>query len=250
MGINWRELQARLLVVNMNSQDSGYSSSSSISGSAPESYTYDAELDHILEKYEIASKMEKHYLLYSEYSTDMNFRIGCGLSPARTFSSVITLAYVDAKISFSTYEWDSFIDILKNNSFINTPLPALYEEYKPETIRCGDYCTIRQIIFDDVKWLEVTKHGISFLLRIQDVLQIIQVDNCLISHRLTLLESLNFCEFYRNVIEIIRNFTQNNGHLSKFELLYTICDCSNSIMAVALREFIYFYKPKVVNDLD
>ena len=50
------------------------------------------KLDECLNNFEDAVKREKCYLLYSPYFANINFQVWCGLSPARSFSPIITLS--------------------------------------------------------------------------------------------------------------------------------------------------------------
>lgn len=240
-------------VYNM-SQDSGYNSEEAsdcdVTLSTVSSMGYSQELDRILEKYEMAAKDEHYYLLHSTFPAG-SYLVGCGLSPARTFSSAIMLYQENKpkKISFATFEWATFIDLLQHNTFFNEH--QCEDAYESVKFPCGDFCILTQLVFNDTKYLEVRKHGISFYLTYNDVLQILHIDRSLISHRLSMLDSLNFCVYYKNVLETVKTFVNDNTTLSKLELMYAICDVStDSMLTNALREYLFYYKINVINDLE
>ena len=74
---------------------------------------YYGDVDTYLEMVEQAAKAESYHLLTLSFQLS-TYMIQCGLSPARQFSPSIILKkpFHPAKISFSTYEWATFIDLL------------------------------------------------------------------------------------------------------------------------------------------
>lgn len=107
------------------------------------------------------------------------------------------------------------------------------------------------MVFDNTKFLQVSKHGVQFYLTIDDVSKILEADRSVVSYQVTLLEQLNFCDYYNSILNIIKTyFNDCKSDLIKLELLY-ICDLSTeSLLNLALREHIYFYKNKVLADLN
>lgn len=220
----------------------------------PSLESYNQEHDDCLKKFEIAAKMEKYYLLYSTYFVNINFQVGCGLSPARSFSSAITLSSLHnlSIISFSNHEWKRFIELSeqKVDDFFHDPsVTSDYVSYM-----CSDFTKVTQMSFEngDVKVLEVSKHGVNLYLCEEDILAIIDADSKLIKLQMTLVESLNFSLFYYNLINTINSITTTNIPNLKLELmqlLYGSCNNENVLLLRALSEYMYFYKDKVLNDI-
>ena len=127
------------------SEDSGYSSSGVLSedGSSRSSSSsmmgYYGDVNTYLDMIEQAAKAESYLLLTSSFQLS-TYMIQCGLSPARQFSPSIILKkpFHPAKISFSTYEWATFIDSLYKvqQDFFEAPLPCFIDEYDPAVTTC------------------------------------------------------------------------------------------------------------------
>lgn len=221
------------------SVSSGYGSSSSSDNN------YTAEVDKILKNYEFAAKSESVYLLSTQYSIS-GYEVKCGISPARSFTPAVILSqqFKFSKISFSTYEWQNFISIMTQQmNFFHTG-----DEFKPDSIPCGDYCTITPLNYDDCKVILVKKHGVEYYMDEEEVSSILEVNN-LIIQRISVLENLDFCQYYYNVLDFCKNITSEN--LSSLQILYAFCSITpNDMLNNALREFVYFYKLKAINDLN
>lgn len=234
------------------------SESESTVSSTFSSESYERELDRILEAYENAAMLEYNYLLYTKFLLG-TYEIGCGLSPARSFCPAITLSqcYKPIKLSFATFEWTTFIDLLceRMENFFNKPLSCCPDEYDPVIFPCGDFTKVTQLVYDGSKVLEVSRHDVSLLFTEEDVQQIIQVDTSLIKHRIYMLEQENFYSYYRSVTDLIKSWININDpayiSLNAIDLFYGFCDASNvSLLSNALREYIFFYKNNVLNDLN
>ena len=122
---------------------------------------YYGDVDTYLDMIEQAAKAESYLLLTSSFQLS-TYMIQCGLSPARQFSPSIILKkpFHPAKISFSTYEWATFIDSLYKvqQDFFEAPLPCFIDESDPAVTTCGDYITITKFVFDGVKMLYRPQH--------------------------------------------------------------------------------------------
>lgn len=218
---------------------------------------YDHDLNEILNKYEEAAQLENHYLLHSIFLAG-GFQIGCGISPARTFSPVIILTqpYKLYKISFGLYEWNTFTEMInqKLTSFFNEPLDQYPDEYDTVTFPCGDFCKITQVVYDSTKFLEVCKHNVNFYLAEEDAISILDVNTQLLSHRINMLTNLNFCEYYYYIIDLVKSYFKDNNnynYLNALKLLYGFCDGSgNSMLSNSLREYMYYYKNDVIKKLN
>lgn len=120
---------------------------------------------------------------------------------------------------------------------------------------CSDFTKVTQMSFEngDVKVLEVSKHGVNLYLCEEDILAIIDADAKLIKHQMVLLEGLNFSSFYYNLINIINSITTTNIpnylKLELMQLLYSSYNNGNIFLLRALSEYMYFYRDKVLNDI-
>ncbi|CAH1107069.1 unnamed protein product [Psylliodes chrysocephalus] len=244
----------------MYSQDSGYGSSSefdfSLQPSSPTpssgaSEKYGRELDSLLEKYEEAAKNEVHYLLYTQFLQG-SYQIGCGLSPARSFTPAVVIQKGQSeKISFSSYEWEQLITLLQDNNFFNE-IVDLPDEYDGIEFQCGDYCKVRQVIFEDTKFIIVSKHNIDFWLTEQDVMELVDLNRQLLTSYVLMLETVQFPQYYYKILNIIRSsFNDKNYTFSgAFHKMHVFKNLDSNLKNVALGQFIYFYKQKIVNDFE
>uniref|UniRef100_A0A6P7H124 Uncharacterized protein LOC114344790 isoform X1 n=1 Tax=Diabrotica virgifera virgifera TaxID=50390 RepID=A0A6P7H124_DIAVI len=231
----------------MASQDSGYESEETI--------IYDAELDRVLEKYEEAAKDEPYYLLEPTYPIGC-FHIKIGLSPARQFSPSIIL-YQHGKftrISLNTFEWTTLIEMFIQimEEFFIPPLPTCSDEYDPIEFECGDFCKLRQLVMENVKFLTIEKSVIEYYLCEDDVSQILRANIDLVSQRVSLLDKLQFFSYYRNVVYFIQqNCHKSNSLYSRLHALTAFCGIfPDTLLSQALNEYVWYYSNKVVNDLD
>lgn len=214
--------------------------------------SYNQRLDECLKNFEIAAKMEKYYLLYSTYWVNINFQVGCGLSPARSFSPVITLSRPNKSdiISFNSDEWNALIELSeqKIGEFFHNL--SVTSDYVP--FMCSDFVKVAQMTFEngDVKVLEVSKQNVNFYLCEEDVLALINANSNLIKPQLLLVEGVNFGPFYYNIIDAISSITTiPNLKLEFLQLLYGSCRDCNVLFLKALNEYIYFYRDNVLNDI-
>lgn len=208
---------------------------------------YNSNIDRVVNSYEEAVKNEIYYLLETTYQV-YRYNISCGISPARSFSPAVILRkhLKPGKISFNVYEWSVLIATLtqKIDDFFHEDLPTY-----PISFPCGEYCTIKQDVLQGSKVIFIHKHDESYYMVEEEVHQILKLNNDIISQRISLLGNLNLCEYYYSVI----NFCMNNANncLSPLQILYSFCCIvQNDLLNAALKEFIYFYKTRVVNDLE
>lgn len=216
---------------------------------------YMKAVDEIIEKYEEAARWEQNYLLNSAFPLNDYIQIQCGLSPARSFSAAIIMRnYVTgSKISFSTYEWHTLLDLLQRlkTDFFQAPIQGWPDEYDPVTHCCGDYATVTQLVYEDTKRLHITKYNIYIELFLFEVDELLKLDTCVLSHRISMLNSLEFCVYYYHVLAIISDWINSHKISLNFEeIINSFCDVSNdSILSNALREYLYFYKTNVLSDI-
>ncbi|XP_050509455.1 uncharacterized protein LOC126886517 [Diabrotica virgifera virgifera] len=211
----------------------------------PNNEDYNQELDRALENYEAAAKSEVFYLLATKYTLS-DYEVQCGISPARSFSPAVILSqqYKPTRISLSAYEWYSFISIITQQiiDFFQSP-----DDLMHPTFPCEEYCTVTPIVYDDCKFIIVKKHGVEYYMDEEEVKQIVELNISVISPRMQLLENLNFCEYYY-VLDFCKNTADS---LNPLQILYAFCSIiPDGMTNNALREFIYFYKIKVINDLN
>ncbi|CAH2009693.1 unnamed protein product [Acanthoscelides obtectus] len=220
------------------------------------SVNYDRELDAILERYEEAAKNEDHYLLYTQFPNG-SYQIGCGLSPARSFTpAVIVWNSSRLKLSFSSYEWEQLITQLNVVTVKETEEQEeeknLPDKYDPVEIECGDYCRIRRLIYDSTKILEITKHNISFYLSEMDVNALLEANNELLVPYMSMLETVEFPSYYYNALKIVRaSFNDQNYTFSDaIQKLYTFKLVGCTLQHIALGQHIFFYRHRIANDLE
>lgn len=221
----------------MSESDSSFSSEFS-------SDSYSAELDRVLEQYEEAAKNERYYLLqFSFHLPRSYYTIECGLSPARSFSPVVRLQVHAHSITFTSYEWSEFIIMLEklHDDFFNGA-----NDVDSYPIACGDFpnITVSRLIYDNkVKEVMVMKQLSWIYLSEDTVKQILDIHLPLISHRLSLLENLNFCMYYYDVLNSVRLMDSN---VSVIELLQNYCNSEkNILLANALRDYIFYFKEEI-----
>lgn len=235
-----------------------YDCATSSSSSVLSPICYDRQLEECLQKFEDAARRESFHLLNAAYYTDA-YRIECGLSPARTFSSVITLSEPTkiGKISFNEFEWFTFVNVLheKMCDFFNDPTVS----GDVVTFPCGDFIEVSQMIGftntdgDIGKVLKILKHSVSFYLTENDVHQIVHIDLHLIRPRLVILNDLQFCAYYYNLINVlnswcIANNVNRKALLELYSLVYDKLFTGNMLLSSALKEYLYYYHEKVVQD--
>lgn len=237
--------------MNESSCDSGFFNTNESSFDSEE---YSAELDRLLEQYEQAAKNEQYHLLqFSFHLVNSDYVIECGLSPARSFSPVVKLQMQTNKIIFIATEWYEFINILmklQNEFFKNN-----CDKHDCIPIACGDFpnITISKLIYDgNVKQVMVMKQLSWLYLSEEDVEQIVKINQPLISFRLTLLEKLNFCLYYYNILSNIRKIDLKNfKDVSVIDLLHSFCNSeSNILLANALKDYIFYYKDTILADFN
>lgn len=211
---------------------------------------YSANLDRILAMYEQTSKEEKYYLLLSSFKPiNTEYELQCGLSPARTFSPVVIIQHHVAKIVCSTYEWTDLIAILLDlqKTFFRAVVP---DSDDTETISNGDYMYIVKLTQNKVKKLMIVKHIHAIYLSVNDVNEILNINTTLLMHHIIMLDKLDFCSYYYNILDIIRTWLDSNKTtLSLFELLQGFCRGSpNCMLTHGFREYLMYYKDQIVNE--
>lgn len=215
---------------------------------------YSDQIDKILDMYETAAKNEKYYLFQSVFPVQKSsLELQCGLSPARTFSSVIILRNQSQQISFSTYEWADIMDILRclQKEFF---VPTYVDDGLAAPLQCGDFVHISRVIYEgDVKQVMIMKHLRVLYLEDHEVSEILKMDLALLTPQINLLEDLHFSEYYANVLEIVRNWLiSNKTILSIDEILYAFSETTsnNSMLGNALKQYLFYYKEKILNDFN
>lgn len=72
----------------------------------------------------------------------------------------------------------------------------------------------------------------------------------MLAHRISILDSLDFCLYY-NLLDIISGWIKSHKiSLNVNDILSSFCDVSNdSLLSNALREYLYFYQTNVLSDI-
>lgn len=200
------------------------------------------------------SDFSENYLLHSTFKLkNSKYVVGCGLSPARSFSSVITLNSNEGhNMNFSTYEWTQIIDAFKlmQREFFQVPnTNSNINDFTPP-IQCGEFISVCKLVYgENVKQLMLMKDIHHAYLNQEDVDEILKIDISILAHYNNLLNNLNFCMYYYNVIEIIKNWlSKNKTTLSIDEIIYGFCETSNdSLLCNAMKQFLYYYKDKILD---
>lgn len=105
-----------------------------IDSSDEENYDFSKGIDDILAKYE-AAQWEQIYLLNNVFllTSNAQIQVQCGLSPAKSFSTVVILRnYITGKkLSFSTFERHTLLELLGDivKEFFHPPLQGHPYEY-------------------------------------------------------------------------------------------------------------------------
>lgn len=214
---------------------------------------YCRELDNILQRYEIAAREEQYYLLQSVFKLpNSNYELQCGLSPARTFTPIILITRGACQITCSTYEWLDLINILKDiqTSFFHPSCQP--DETFLLPIQCSDVISISRIINrENTKLVSIHQYFHSLDLTEKDVGEILDMAmSSVLRSQVKFLEDLNFCMFYENVLKIVKTIDKNIVSLQ--EILYAFSEAFsyNSVYGNALKQYLYYYKHKVVKDLE
>lgn len=239
-----------------SSFDSGIFMNDALSSSTGEfsSENYSEELDRVLQKYEEAARREQFYLLqFSFQLKNSPFTIDCGLSPARSFCPIIRLRMQTSEITFNSYEWVEFVSALKtlqDEFFKKSHVEPVIGEYLP--FFCDDFQSISmsKLVYDgNVKQVMVMKHLSILYLNENDVEEILNIP--LISHRVTLLEELDFCLYYFNTLNTLRQTIIKSKNVSIIELLNSFCILEgNTLLSNALRDYVYYYKDNILCDFN
>lgn len=220
------------------SQDFGYC----------EEENYDYSIDKVLEMYEEAAKNEQYYLLHTKYPViNSALDIQCAISPARTFSPVVILQNGAAKIVLSIFEWQDMLVTLKlmQSNFFESSAP-------PNTVAapvsCGEFLHLSQITHDDVKQVMIMRHLTSLYLYYSDVIELLKMEQ-LITCKINLLGKVDFCKYYFNVLEEICSWKHLICTQPIEKLLASFCHDNSSMLSTALREYIFYYKDKIFDDI-
>lgn len=73
------------------------------------------------------------------------------------------------------------------------------------SISIGNFTTIKKMLQDDVKELKLRQQFISMCLSDSDISVLLKIDLALVSHRVTMLVSLNFSFYYHNFYILSKN---------------------------------------------
>lgn len=216
------------------------------------SESYSDELDRVLEQYEEAAKSEQFYLLQFSFPLKNSpYTIDCGLSPARNFCPIIRLRMSSAKITFNSYQWTDFVNALRKtqDEFFNN-YNMEEKDYLP--FFCDDLQSIslNKLVYDgEAKQVMVMKDLSVLYLDEHDVKEILNLP--LISHRLALLEELNFCLYYFDVLNSLRQAINSTNCNSIIELLNWFCNSEgNTLLSNALRDYVFYYKDNILSDFN
>lgn len=207
------------------------------SSSLEDEILYDAELNRVLEKYDAAVKSETHYLLNSKYQLEIDCGLGpailhvdSGISLARNFAPAVKLTCNDCVIPFDDWQWESFIAVIENNEQRDCGL---------EIIRGEDEWKITSIS----KWSNCMHFSET------DLKKIIELNHRLISNRLEMLKNLRMPFYYHKFLIIIKELVQNSQNSTE-DFINAFCQINPSIESYIILECMYFYKNKVLNDID
>lgn len=239
-----------------SSFDSGISMNDALSSSTGEfsSENYSEELDRVLQRYEEAARRERFYLLqFSFQLKNSPFTIDCGLSPARSFCPIIRLRMQTSEITFNSYEWSEFVNALKtlqDEFFKKSNVELEIDDYLPFFCDGFQSISMSKVVYDgNVKQVMVMKHLSMLYLDENDAEEILNIP--LISHRLSLLEELNFCLYYYNTLNTLRQTIINSKNVSIIELLNSFCNSEgNTLLSNALRDYVYYYKDSILYDFN
>lgn len=209
------------------------------------------EIDRLLDRYEDAAKQEKHFLLLSRFKLfNTDYEVQCGISPARTFSPVVIIKHQLTEIVCSTYEWYELITTLQYAQTSFFPVPGFQVAIDSAPLYCGngDYMKVEKILYEGVKQLRLTKHLFVLYLLESDVEELLTINTALISNHINMLDELNFCMYYYNILDTVREWLANHKTiLTVPEILKVICKASaDCMLSRALSEYMFYYKDKLI----
>jgi hypothetical protein len=243
--IKSRRLPAKHQFIKMRSQasrsDSAYMSDCDIT----------AELDNILQCYEDAALKETHLinaLPFHLKSTNLT-SIYCGLSPARNFDAVVMIANrldMSCNISLTSYDWNQFIDNL-NQMYQQ----LISKDVDDRNIVYGNAIKLSMFTYGNgYRAVSVSKNDTNFFFTIPDVWELLQM-TWIIQQRLNVLINMNFSNCYDNFLSGVNDLINKVNIYDVNDAISTYCDFSPlSVDSYCIRECLYYYRNKVLNDLD
>lgn len=244
--------------------------SSTPSPTFSEDFDHWHEIDRITEKYREATQNEKKYIYENAFNVgDSKYKIITGFSAARNNTPAVRILMVANElinkthhISFSVEEWYDFITYLKqfSNGFAAAAATAVdadlgdsglgADEGEDEEIQFSNY-VIKMSRFMGVKMLKVVNGFATFYMTGNTVCEFININGLVISN-MNVLHSLDFASFYNNFLNVTNNILcESNYELCSENVLLNLCDLlPNSIQMHCIREYLYFNRNKVMDDLD
>lgn len=199
---------------------------------------------------------DSKYILSSNFDTGDIFTLESGLSPGRNFSPAIRIVNKTdhSKISFSYSEWNAFIKHLKHIS------ENYFEQEQAEetniNLESDELIKIQTSNFLSAKMVKVISSAIlpstSLYFSEMTVKSLIRLANIILKHRMETLEKIKFSIFYYNFVETVKKLIfKANYEISPEQLITSFCEIlSDSIDGYCMRETWFYYKQKVLDDLD
>lgn len=208
-------------------------------------------VNDILNLCEIIETSVQQYIHNTQLKCSTTMDISCGLNPMKHFEPVVKIQNTvnEANITFSYFEWESLIfkmDLLfqqflnNNDANENCHLPVF-----------GNMQLHGIVSNINGKYLQICKNGFDdFQLSREDVSKILEI-TYIVSSNIDLLKDLNFSQYYFKVLVIVNDIMKLYDNVNPLYLLTSFCNLSlNSIHSYCFRECLFFYKDKVLHDLE
>lgn len=214
---------------------------------------FNQNINDILKLCEITETSEQQYICNTQLKCSTTINLLCGLNPLKYFEPVVKIqsTVVEANITFTYFEWESLIlkmDLMLREFLSNTEVNQNYE-----LSVLGNIQLRGNISFDDTtdKWLQICKNGFDdFHLTKEEVSKILELDY-IVSYNIEFLKDLNFYQYYFKVLVIVKEITGLYDNVNPLYLLKSFCSLSyKSIHGCCFRECLFFYKDKVLHDLE
>lgn len=239
------------LVNNYESDNSLYTNYGSIENLTIDDDELEENVNDILNLCEVIETSAQQYIHNTQLKCSTTIDILCGLNPLKHFEPVVKIKNTvdETNITFNYFEWEALVikmDLLLrqflNNSEVN------------ENCHLSVFGTMQlQGIVSSIngKCLQICKNGFeNFHLSREDVSNILEI-NYIVSSNIDLLKDLNFSEYYFKVLVIVNDIMRLYDNVNPLYLLTSFCNLSlNSIHSYCFRECLYFYKDKVLHDLE
>ncbi|KAK9883659.1 hypothetical protein WA026_001827 [Henosepilachna vigintioctopunctata] len=189
----------------------------------------DTKLNRILKMYDDKVMNETKFILSADFTLN-KLIIYCGLSPARDFCPSVKLIHSNEEISFDYKEWTSLMNLIQNVEHLNE-----------------SGAEVNSIVWGENKLTVISKYNKVLYFSEQDVEDVLKM-NFTISHRLNMLVSLHFNDYYTHFMKCIKKYisSENTG----FDLIYSFCNLMPCLESYCVLECIYHAKDKILSDLD